>query len=265
MRRTLLKLDAVPQALKAKFLIGAGWLAYANHEHERLKEFEREALRIAREMGDRLSMAWALIHLSAAANFRPSESAYEAAVQSCEEGLALFRELDHKPGIAQGLNTLGVLARVNGEYERAQAEFEALLVVVRETGEKLREAYMHHNLGVIAHRQRYYDRAEAHFRQSLDISLEHGLNHQIIIGLGSLAGPLAAKGQSERAARLQGVTEALLDVMGARWQPSEQPEYEHYIAITREQLDEAAFNASWSVGQAMSMEEAIAYALEEPG
>ncbi len=262
-RRTLPKLDEVPPALKAKFLISAGLLAWANHELERNKDFQRQALRIARELGDRLSMAWALIFISSPGISRLSESGYEDAVQSCEEGLALFRELDYKPCIATGLNILGILAHLNGEYERAQIAYEAVLPVVRETGERRREVIVHQSLGQIAQRQRDYDRAETYFRETLKISLELGLNYFIIITLGAIAGPLAAKGQPERAARLQGATEALLDAMGARYQPGDQPEYEHYIAITREQLDEAAIEDAWAQGQAMSMEEAVAYALEQ--
>jgi hypothetical protein len=40
-------------------------------------------------------------------------------------------------------------------------------------------------------------------------------------------------------------------------------DYERDIALARAQLGEEAFTAAWATGQAMSLEQAIAYALEE--
>jgi len=36
------------------------------------------------------------------------------------------------------------------------------------------------------------------------------------------------------------------------------------VAAARSQLDEAAFATAWAAGQALTLEQAIAYALEEP-
>ncbi len=155
---------------------------------------ERKALHIARELGDRLSTAWALIFMSTAANIRPIGFEYENRVRNCEEGLALFRELDHKPGIAMGLNALGVLTLGNGKYERAKDAFEATLTVARETGERRREALVYQNMESITIHQREYKGAEAYYREALHIFLEQGLNYGIITALGQLAWPLAAKG-----------------------------------------------------------------------
>ena len=40
-------------------------------------------------------------------------------------------------------------------------------------------------------------------------------------------------------------------------------EYEHDRAITRAHLDDATWQAAWAEGQAMTLEQAIAYALDE--
>jgi hypothetical protein len=39
--------------------------------------------------------------------------------------------------------------------------------------------------------------------------------------------------------------------------------HERYVAATRAQMDEAAFTIAWAAGQAMTLEQAIAYALED--
>jgi len=45
--------------------------------------------------------------------------------------------------------------------------------------------------------------------------------------------------------------------------PSDQKEFDHYVAIVRAQLDPAAFAKAWAEGRAMSQEQAIAFALDE--
>jgi hypothetical protein len=39
---------------------------------------------------------------------------------------------------------------------------------------------------------------------------------------------------------------------------------DHDVAAVRAQLDDATFAAAWAEGQAMSLEQAVAYALAEP-
>ena len=67
----------------------------------------------------------------------------------------------------------------------------------------------------------------------------------------------------QKAARLLGASEALLEKMGFGVQSSDLLEIERNVAATREQLDKVAFEAAWSDGRAMSLEQAIAFALEE--
>ncbi len=45
--------------------------------------------------------------------------------------------------------------------------------------------------------------------------------------------------------------------------PVDQAEYDRYVAAARAQLDDHAWAAAWAEGQAMTLERAIAYALED--
>jgi hypothetical protein len=73
----------------------------------------------------------------------------------------------------------------------------------------------------------------------------------------------AARGETERAARLFGASEALSEEMGAPPESGESALQEHYLAAARSQLDEASWQEAWAQGQAMTLEEAISYALDE--
>jgi uncharacterized protein (DUF2236 family) len=71
-------------------------------------------------------------------------------------------------------------------------------------------------------------------------------------------------GKPERAARLFGAVESLLEAIGmaGRMDPSDQKELDHYVAAARGKLDEAAFAKAWAAGRAMTSEQAIAFALQ---
>jgi len=42
-----------------------------------------------------------------------------------------------------------------------------------------------------------------------------------------------------------------------------QVEYQRNLALARQQLDEAAFNAAWNEGRAITLEQAVEYALKD--
>ncbi len=47
--------------------------------------------------------------------------------------------------------------------------------------------------------------------------------------------------------------------------PAERAEYERTLARARAGLDEATWQRAWDEGRALTTEQAVAYALEEPG
>jgi hypothetical protein len=78
-----------------------------------------------------------------------------------------------------------------------------------------------------------------------------------------MGGVTVLAGQPERAARLLGAAEALLAVSGACIDRVDQAEYERIAAAARAQLEDQAWAAAWAGGQAMPLEQAICYALED--
>jgi tetratricopeptide (TPR) repeat protein len=153
--------------------------------------------------------------------------------------------------------------RLDGDYERAGAAYEECLTLCREIGAKLRETLTYDMLAVVAQHQGDYDRAEAIILEGLNPARELGSGYQIAYSLALLAGPVGAKGQPERAARLLGASEAVFEAWRVGPVTADQLEIDQYMADVRAQLDEAAFEAAWAEGRAMSLEEAVAYALGE--
>jgi hypothetical protein len=65
-----------------------------------------------------------------------------------------------------------------------------------------------------------------------------------------------------RAARLFGATEAIRERLAFPILSEERRSYEHGLATLRAHIDDDSLVAAWAEGQAMTLEQASAYALE---
>ena len=259
--RVLESADEASPALRAKALNTAGWLSFVQGNYEHGKLFNREALAIYRDLGDQANIAWALLFLSSQYLGSPSE--VKEGIAIVEEALTLFRALDDKAGIIRALNHLGELVRLDGDYESAKKAYEECLALCREFGDKQREAYQLGNLGLVAQHLGNFEQAESMVKQGLVLCKELNAKYPIPVFIAILSGPVATSGDPERAARLLGASDALFKTMGLGLQPPDQPVIDNYKTSMREQLGEKAFKAAWEKGQAMSLQQAIAFALEE--
>jgi predicted ATPase/DNA-binding CsgD family transcriptional regulator len=258
-QRLLERLDETSTTYHPRFLMSAGRMAWMVNLDTAERLFVR-ALEVSRELGDRLQAAWAL-----AFQGYTMQQNLGAAMPIAEASLALFREMNHLPGIAQVLNIIGELARISGDDERAKRSYEECLAVCRQTGETLRTCYNLVNLAYIAQHEGDHTHALSLIRQALQISLETSDSRDIASFLVTFAGSIAALGHHWQAARLLGASEAALERMGAYHQPTDQPEIDRIIADVRAQLDETAFQAARAEGWRLTLEQAVAIALDENG
>jgi hypothetical protein len=118
-------------------------------------------------------------------------------------------------------------------------------------------------MGNAAHRQGDYATACAFYEKSLTIRRELGDERGVIECLEGFAHAACAQGQGERAAQLFGAAEALREAIGAPLPSIDRADYDRSVAAARVVLGEEAFLAAWAAGRAMTMEQAVAYALEE--
>jgi tetratricopeptide (TPR) repeat protein len=140
------------------------------------------------------------------------------------ESAALFRQREDKEGLARALVALGHAAAHLGDHEQAQD----------------------------------------HARESLALWQALGQTDGIILCLAELAGLAAGQGQAERAGRLFGTADALFPATGILPDGSERAAFDRRLSEARAYLDAEAFAAAQAEGQAMRLEQALAYALEEP-
>jgi non-specific serine/threonine protein kinase len=176
-----------------------------------------------------------------------------------EESLALSREVGSKTLLAAALNNLGSVLRSQGEYARAMSLFEESLLLLRSVGARVGIVQPLVNLAIIALRQGNYEQAKPLLREGLRLSRDLGTTIGTAWCLFGLASSASAEGHSERAGRLYGV----LNALNVPILPTLRVEYERDVGLARARLDEDTWQAAWEEGRVMSMEQAIAYALED--
>jgi predicted ATPase/DNA-binding CsgD family transcriptional regulator len=256
-QQLLERLDEVSLVYHPKFLLSAGHLAFL-YDLDSGKPLFRRALDISRDLGDRLQMAWALALLGYTMLRERS-----AAMPIVEESLALFRELNHQPGIAQALNIIGEIARFSGDDGRARHAYEECLAVSQQTGETRRIVFMYNNLTFIALHEGEAGRARDLGRQGLQLARSMNNRLQLATVLALLAGAIGALGRPQQAARLLGASERALERLGAFHQPNDKREIDGMIAAVSAQLDEPTFQAALAQGRELTLEQAVAQALDE--
>jgi predicted ATPase/transcriptional regulator with XRE-family HTH domain len=244
---------------RAKALLGFGQLEWTQGEYARSSELLEQSLALYRELGNRSGEAQVLLHQGRAAY---TQGDYDHAAMLEEQSLALFQGLGDHKGITWAFLSLGDVALGRGDTPRAAVHFQEARLLSTRLGESVACACALYNLGYIAFDQGNDARAETFFTESLRLFRNEGLDLCIAICLVGIALVAEAQGRIERAARLSGVVATMHDSLSSVLDPIDRAHYESAVTMVRAHLDEAAFAAAWATGQAMSLEQAVAYALE---
>ena len=232
-------------------------------ELDRAMELLEESLALSREAGSIRGAAHSLWTLGATCMLGDE---LDRARELLEEALTLGRASGDPAIIAGILTHLGHTLLLQDDIERATAVSEEAASMLRErTNRNYYLAEVLENLGWAALLQGSSEQAKALFAQGLGLRRELGDKLMAPNTLEALASAAAAQGEAERTARLYGVVEKLNEVMGIPQDAGEDALTQPYLAAARSQLDEAEWQEAWTEGRAMTLEEAISYALEEAG
>jgi non-specific serine/threonine protein kinase len=185
-----------------------------------------------------------------------------------EESLRFFRISgeSEKWGEAHTLAYLGLAPLLNGKPEPARRCFEEGLAAARAAGDRIAAHQALYKLGLLALTERDLDRANEYLREGLSLADEVRdiINAPYFVkGLGQVAG---LRGQATFAVRLLGASETALRATGSapyRYIP-DQALQDRIFTAARDALGEAAFDEGWRRGRAMTLEQAVEYALEPP-
>jgi predicted ATPase/class 3 adenylate cyclase len=246
---------------RAKALTGSGLLAYWQGDYPAARAQHEECLAIWRQRGDRRGIGISLHNLGMVAR---SQGDYAAAHSMYEESLAITRELGNRWSLAASLMNLGNLAAEQGDYRGSRTRLEESLSIFQELGDRVSIATALENLGNGAYEQGELDSARALHVESLTMRRQLGDKLGIVISLERLAAVVASLGSPLRAGRIWGMAERLWVEIGSGLEPKERSQHDQRVAAVRAAVkDDAAFDRAWQEGRAMSLEQAIEYALAE--
>jgi predicted ATPase/class 3 adenylate cyclase len=243
-------------------LASLGLTAARLHEDDIARALYEESLELCRQSGDAWGQAFTLIGLGDLALGRRD---IDAARPLLDESLALYQQTGDRWGVALALNSLGFLALREGEDAAAITRFEEALALLREEGDTTLMAGSLHNLALVAQGQGDTRQAATLFKGSLVRFRDLGNTLGVAWCLEALAAFAGAEGRHERAVRLAAAVQVLVDATGFRPRPEDRAEHDHILDTARASLGDEPFSAALAAGRAMTLEQAVAEALEETG
>jgi non-specific serine/threonine protein kinase len=249
-----LRSSAQDQPARGMGLVAVGRLTRERGDLTRARAFGAEGLQLARELGDRIGMYWASFTLSWTVAFQDEWETAEALLGEC---LQLARALgDLEGGVALG--RLGSLRALQRKDVEAHALLQDSVATLRTLGADLYCAGYLCNLADVALRHDHYDEAHRHAREALDLARRLRYAWAWETRAIDLLVRLAAAGQQfERAVRLAGAVSTMHPGLGRWLNRMASPEA---VTLAERGLGPGRAAAAWAEGQAMTREQALAFA-----
>ncbi len=241
---------------RARALEAAGGLAYWQGDMDACQAYYDECLDLARAGGDRAEIAKALYNDSFPSNVTTKD--VPRALALLKEALPIYRELNDEPGISQCLWAMGQCYYQMDEIDLAKDSIDQAIALFRRLGNQFGLGWGLFTRAVLALQLQDTLTARSTAFEALNIFNAADDVTGKVLGLDCIAELARRDGDNLRGARLAGASEAhevttgagLGTIVGNRegWRSA--------VATT------GAEAAARAEGQAMSLDDAVAYALE---
>ena len=254
--------EAREASARATALTWATTIAWGQGDFERAIVLGEESLALAKDAGDPSTIATALYAVGRAAFFADR---LDRAAALVEEAASSQRASKDAAGLARSLLLLGWVAAARRDYERAIELREECLAL----GQKFEDDYttvLSRALGAfVAMGLGDYRGAGGLCKEGVKLAWQRNMRRHTAVHLHVLASLASLQGEPIRSARLWGAAEAIYEGINTVFSPLERRLFGSYIATAHARLDEVAWEAAWDEGRAMTLEQAVAHALEEDG
>jgi predicted ATPase/class 3 adenylate cyclase len=244
--------------LRAKTLNGIALVASYQGNYPQMKTVCKESAVLAHEANDKHETALALELLGVATAM---EGDLEDGISLLQQTRNLARQEDDK--WMQGFHCvdLGYAVMRKGDYSDAETIFNQGVKVSREIGMKINEAYCLTFLAALKMRKKKFRQARNDLKESARIFIDVRDTFGPMMSLIYFAELAKAESKPEVAAKLFAAVAAICKAAGTTIFPLERATLDRSVTELRTELLEASFNAAWVEGQAMTLAQALAYAL----
>ena len=248
------------QTVRAEAMLGAGQLAQTQGDYSAARMLLDESVALFRTVNDQQRVAAALLASGFCARIQED---YVRARSLLREALSLSRSTRYDFITAASLHHLGMIAMdAQQDYPAARSLLQEALRLYRElrlprfTAQVLiTVADLDRTEGALGHARDCLNEAVG---MMIDVGEKLGLQH----ALDSYAQLAFDEGQPHRAACLAGAAERLREGMGMLSWPVIRRGRDDWLQRAGQVLGEQAFRTAWDKGEAMTSDQAIAYALE---
>ncbi len=223
----------------ALLLLGNAWDSQEGLAKTEALEFKQQALTLAQSLGDKWRQAKALLHQ------KPDYRDRQRILADWEEARLLFRDVGDWRELTHLLGLVGWLRVWNGEIDLAQKYLD--------------EATRSQALSSKAIIWVYAEMANESARDFQKNKQDRG----IVFALEGMASLYVAIKKPDFAARLIGWADATREKIDDTRPTVEQADVDKLIAACLAKMGEVAFSDAYDEGQAMTLDNAIAYALKE--
>ncbi len=246
-------------ALVACALRHHAWLCESLGRLPEAVAFLEEALPLARQVADGYETAMILQTLGEVLFWQGKRA---VARRVLEEGIAIAEDAAEESLLYDCKALLGELVLAEGEYPQARILFGEWLEYSRRLGVRHSLAQPLSMLGDVARAEGDHAGAQTQYLNGLREARESGSKLMIGMVLGRVADLWAVQRRWHQAARLYGMLDAWYAAAGM---PPHHPHPDHDrdLAATRAMLGEEAFALAWAEGQAMTLDQAVEYALQD--
>jgi predicted ATPase len=216
------------------------------------------ALELARNTGEPHSLARATYNFAFAAI---EQRDFDRACELLEESALIGRSEGTKLHEAMCLIHLGYTLALAGDCEPAAALLDKGVALFTELGETTWTQVAFRYQGLLALLDERIDEAEPLLRTSLMKGREKAPQWEVAHWIEELAAVAAAKGETMRAAKLWGATDSLFEKLGLAILEENRQVREQFRDDVQGSPDSDSRAEAWAQGHAMTLEQAVAYAL----
>jgi predicted ATPase/class 3 adenylate cyclase/DNA-binding XRE family transcriptional regulator len=223
------------------------------------KPFSEQALSIARAHQDKHNTARALVFLGIALT---DEKNFAAAQSAFEESKQLFQQMHDEWGHSFVTMAHATLFWQQEDWATALAMSRQALTGFQKLGHRYLQSVTHRHIGIAYVNLSDLTNGRVALRESLILAQQLQSKQDIAQAFLRLAEVAQRLNQPVRVVCLHWATRNISESIGA-WQQEDDPWFEEQLAHSRAALGESEFAAAVEQGRAMTMEQAIAYALED--
>jgi predicted ATPase len=234
-------------------------LARLRGEPSGARRLAEGVLRIGRETG---SVEVTCIALRTLGEIAFREEDYARARLFYEDVLLCCSREDDAYAIS-ALRMLGRIAARQGDFAASKNYLLKSIALCQERGEWPNVAWGYEALSHAARQEGDYAAAVEHLTHAIRLvhAPDAGREWDVVFFLGDFAHLAREQGQTERAATLWGFREAMMRQNHWKDSPDDSRPYQEALAALKAATPAETFAAAWSRGAAMSLSEAVRYAL----